>query len=71
MSTWNEMFPKCRLDLVFANQNRLSVAPATAPIYRPRPSESVSRHRKDLFRQGRIVDSPGERQRPQPSQRAS
>ena len=49
MSTWNEMFPKCRLDLVFANQNRLSVAPATALIYRPRPSESVSRHRKDLF----------------------
>src|SRR5437879_3222510 len=27
-------------------------------------SEGISRRRKDLFRQGRIVDGPGERQRP-------
>jgi hypothetical protein len=38
-----------RLDLLFAKQNRLSVAPAPAAIRRSRFCEAVSRHREDLF----------------------
>jgi hypothetical protein len=46
---WNQTFAKRRLELMFANQSRLSVAPSATLIRRSRPSEGVARRRKDLF----------------------